>query len=260
VTRARRPDNPWSAAGIGDRYAHGRPYRHPWALARGLSMLGQTSARRALDVACGTGMSSRALTDFADVVVGVDGSAEMLHVARVVEGAQFVRGEAELLPFADAVFDAITCCSAVHWFDQQRFFAEARRVLTVDGWVVLYDHYFIGEMVDAPDFTEWTRRAHDQFPLPPRNPTVGDPNAQTPDGFEKIGDEFYVDEIEMTQEQLVDYQLTQSNFVAPVEHGTPLPSIRAWLHDSTASFYAVASVRTLRFLGSVTCLRPTSAD
>jgi hypothetical protein len=86
----------------------------------------------------------------------------------------------------------------------------------------------------------------------------GDPNAQTPTAFEKIGDEFYVDEIEMTQEQLVDYQLTQSNFVAAVERGTPLPSIRAWLYDSTTSYYADAGVRTLRFLGSLTCLRPTS--
>jgi SAM-dependent methyltransferase len=259
VTRSRRPDNPWSAAGIGDRYALGRPYHHPRALAHALTMLGESHAGRALDVACGTGMSTRALVEIAGDVVGMDGSAEMLHAARNVDGARFVRGEAELLPFAQGVFDAITCCSAVHWFDQQRFFAEAARVLSPDGWIVLYDHFYIGEMIDVPEFAEWTGRAHERFPLADRNPTVGDPNAGIPAGFDKIGDEFFADDIDLTHEQLVDYQLTISNFVAAVEGGMPLESVREWLRDTLAPFYADAGVRSVRFLESLTCLRPARA-
>ena len=130
-------------------------------------------------------------------------------------------------------------------------------MLRAGGWVALYDHYFIGEMVDVPEFAEWSRRALERFPLPARNHQVGDPRGATPAGFEKVGDEFYADDIEMTQQQFVDYQLSISNFVAAAERGAPVDSLREWVIETTAPFYASAPVRTVRFLGSLTCLRPT---
>jgi SAM-dependent methyltransferase len=255
VTRAQQPDNPFAAAGVGARYALGRPYHHPRALARALAMLGATHVEHALDVACGTGMSTRALSEIATWVAGVDRSEEMLAIARAVDVPAFVRSAAETLPFADASFDAITVCSGIHWFDQPRFFAEARRLLRPHGWIALYDHYFIGEMIGVPEFSEWARVALDRFPLPPRNPQVGDPRGETPIGFDKVGDEFFADDIDMTHGQLVDYQCSISNFVAAVERGTPLPRLRAWLLDTTTPFFADAPSRSVRFLGSLTCLR-----
>jgi SAM-dependent methyltransferase len=262
VTIPERPDNPFAASGVGTRYALGRPYHHPHALARALTMLDATRVERALDVACGTGLSTRALTEIADVVIGADRSPEMLAVARANEGSAidgpvFVRSAAESLPFRDSTFDAVTVCSGIHWFDQERFFAEVARLLRTGGWVALYDHYFIGEMVDVPEFAEWSRRALERFPLPARNHQVGDPRGATPAGFEKVGDEFYGDDIEMTLEQLVDYQLSISNFVAAAERGAPVDSLREWVIETTAPFYATAPVRSVRFLGSLTCLRPT---
>ena len=41
----------------------------------------------------------------------------------------------------------------------------------------------------------------------------------TPAGFEHIGDDTFTDDVEMTHEQLTDYQLTISNMVAAVEQG-----------------------------------------
>ena len=129
-------------------------------------------------------------------------------------------------------------------------------MLRSGGWVALYDHYFIGEMVDVPEFPEWSRVALERHPLPPRNAQVGDPRGATPAGFEKVGDEFYADDIEMTQQQFVDYQLSISNFVAAAERGAPVDSLRGWLKETTAPFFAAAPVRAVRFLGSLTCLRP----
>jgi SAM-dependent methyltransferase len=256
VTRAQRPENPFAATGVGIRYARGRPYHHPRALVRAQAMLGATRVERALDVACGTGMSTLALGAVADVVVGADRSPEMLAEAVTASGARFVRSAAELLPFPERSFDAITVCSGIHWFDQPRFFAEARRVLRVDGWIALYDHYFIGEMLDVPEFTEWTRIALDRYPLPPRNPQVGDPRGEAPAGFDKVGDEFYADDIDMTQQQFVDYQLSISNFVAAAERGVAITDLREWVTETTAPFFEGAPVRGVRFLGSLTCLRP----
>jgi len=238
-------------------YARGRPFHHPRSLARIRAVVGDAPLTRALDVACGTGMSTVALAEHAPVVVGVDASPEMLRGARPrVDGMSYMLANAERLPIADHAIDAVTCCSGVHWFDQQQFFAELRRVLRPDGWVGLYDHYFLGEMVDVPAFADWTRAAFDAFPLPARNLQVGDPRATTPDGFEKVGDEFFGDDIEMTHEGFADYQLTISNFVAAAERGTSRTELRAWLLESTAPLFAGASTRVLRFLGSITCLRP----
>jgi SAM-dependent methyltransferase len=219
-------------------------------------MLDVSRVERALDVACGTAMSTRALSEIAAFVTGADRSAEMLAVAHAVEGLAFVQSAAEVLPYRDASFDAITVCSGVHWFDQPRFFAEARRVLRADGWIALYDHYFIGEMVGVPEFGEWARAAFERYPLPARTVAVGDPRSETPAGFVKIGDEFASDDITMSQAQFVDYQLSISNFVAAVERGEDVGALRSWIAEATAPYFADSATRDVRFLLSLTCLRP----
>ena len=256
MTTAGRPDNPFAASEVGRLYQHGRPYHHPRTLARALALLDVTEVGRALDLACGTGMSTTALRAVSEFVVGADRSPEMLAVAPRAMGIAYIRSEAERLPFPDATFDGLTVSSGVHWFDQERFFAEAKRVLRAEGWIALYDHYFIGEMVDVPEFTQWAGAALKRYPLPPRTLQVGDPRVEVPSSFEKVGDEFYGDDIAMTQSEFVDYQLTLSTCVVPVENGTPREEIREWLTTSTTDLFAGAPSRLVRFLGSVTCLRP----
>jgi ubiquinone/menaquinone biosynthesis C-methylase UbiE len=250
-----RPDNPFAAPDAGSVYDRGRPFHHPRSLAHILAIVGDGRVERAVDVACGTGMSTVALAQHASAAIGIDASPEMLQAARHAPGTSYMLGSAERLPFVDASVDAVTCCSGVHWFDQQRFFAELRRVLRQDGWVGLYDHYFVGEMVGVPEFADWTRTMLRTFPLPARNPQVGDPRADTPEGFEKVADEFFGDDIEMTADAFADYQLSISNFVSAAERGTPREELRAWLLESTAPLYEGVSTRVLRFLGSITCLR-----
>ncbi len=248
------PENPFGATGVGMLYDGGRPYHHPRTLGRVLARVRDGAIERALDVACGTGMSAVALAATGATVVGLDRSPEMLRAARHLPGVSYLLGEAERMPFPDRCFDAVTCSSGVHWFDQDVFFAEVARVLRPRGWIALYDHYFVG-MDDEPAFTEWVRELFARYPLPPRNPQVGDPRSTVPNGFETVANELFDDPIEMTHDELVDYQLTVSHCVAAVERGTPRGEVRAWLTDSTAPFYARRPLRTVRFLGSITCLR-----
>jgi ubiquinone/menaquinone biosynthesis C-methylase UbiE len=250
-----RPENPFAADAVGELYALGRPFHHPESLRRIRAVVGDEPCADALDIACGTGMSTVALSDHAARVVGLDASAEMMRVAPPGAGRSYLLGNAERLPFPEASFDAATCCSAVHWFDQRRFFAELRRVLRPNAWVGLYDHYFVGEMVGVPAFTTWAGEAMLRYPLPERNHQVGDPRTDTPAGFVKIGDEFYDDDLAMTRDAFVDYQLTISNFVAAAERGTPRTELRDWLVTSTDPLFGGAETRTVRFLGSITCLR-----
>ena len=75
------------------------------------------------------------------------------------------------LPFPDASFDAATCCSGVHWFDQRRFFAELRaRAAARAAGSALYDHYFMGEMIDVPEFADVAARRARALPAAAAQP------------------------------------------------------------------------------------------
>jgi hypothetical protein len=130
------------------------------------------------------------------------------------------------------------------------------RVLQPGGWLALYDHYYLGEMIDVPEFTRWAGDMLQRYPLPPRNHQVGDPRAETPDGYVVVGEDTFVDDIDMSAQAFADYQVTISNFVAAVERGTSRDELRHWILDSTASMFDGVETRTVRFLGTITCLRP----
>jgi ubiquinone/menaquinone biosynthesis C-methylase UbiE len=84
---------------------------------------------RTLDVACGTGFLTRHLSG---EITGLDQSERMLEIARErVPRAEFVRGDALSLPFADGSFDRVfTGHFYGHLEDGARevFLAEARRL------------------------------------------------------------------------------------------------------------------------------------
>ena len=152
------------------RYADGRPYFHPriiWRIRQRLPAAWPVP--RALDVACGTGLSTVALKPLAREIVGMDISAEMLRLAPADPQISYVVAPAEDLPFPDAHFDLVTVCAALHWLDAQEFFGEARRVLRAGGHMVIYDHAFNSTMEGNPAFHSWLKRVYRKaYPWPPR--------------------------------------------------------------------------------------------
>lgn len=95
---------------------------------------------RVLDLGCGTGDLSHALSDRARVV-GLDVSAGMLAVAsRRWHEVQLVRGSAFRLPFRDASFDGAASAFVLRNLnDLPGAFAELARVVTPGGRVALVD-------------------------------------------------------------------------------------------------------------------------
>ena len=79
-----------------------------------------TRGARVLDLACGTGFWTEAMTE-ARSIVGADYNDAVLRIARDkgIAGAAFVRADNDALPFAPGTFDVVACAPAA--------FAPARR-------------------------------------------------------------------------------------------------------------------------------------
>lgn len=250
--------NPFVDPETASVYARGRPEHHPRTIQRVRALLSNVRVERALDVACGTGMFTAALASLADDVVGVDVVPAMIEQAAASVAARFTIARAEDLPFAAARFGLVAVASAVHWFDQDRFFSEARRVLDRAGVVVVTEHFFLGEMEGSDAFRSWMRDAYAvRYPAPPRGRhlSVSD---EVPRGFDIVGKDGWLDPIVMDHDDFVDYLLTQSNTIAAVDGGRESrPRVRAWLQDQASSFFNGDSERILRFWGTAVCYRPS---
>jgi ubiquinone/menaquinone biosynthesis C-methylase UbiE len=92
-----------------------------------------------LDLACGTGISTRQLAAGGIEVVGCDIDPLMLRYATERGGARirYAIGRAEAIPFKDASFDAVTSFCGYHWFDPARAVPEIARVLRPDGRIAI---------------------------------------------------------------------------------------------------------------------------
>jgi SAM-dependent methyltransferase len=241
---------PRSAA---ERYARGRPYFHPQVVERIQQRLSLASpVRRALDVACGTGLSTVALKPVAQEIVGTDISEEMIRLAPVDPQITYVVAPAEALPFPDAEFDLLTLCAALHWLDAAVFFREARRVLRVGGHMVIYEHAFAGRMEENPAFHSWLKRVHRKNYPWPGCTHVCLPRAAEEAGFRSLGEERYQSTVTFTPDRLVDYLVSQSNVIAKVEGGHEvIEQVRAWLTDQVGPLFEGDAERTFLFGGPI---------
>ena len=130
-----------------------------------------------LDLACGTGDLTKALSEKGYQVTGLDISSEMMAIGRekcryLSPKPNFVLGSAEQIPFPDDTFDAVTIAFGLRNFDHRaRCLAEIRRVLKPGGqlavlefavprnrhWNKIYLFYFknilplIGRLVGSAD-------------------------------------------------------------------------------------------------------------
>ena len=130
-----------------------------------------------LDLACGTGDLTKALSNKGYHVTGLDISAEMMAIGRekcryLSPKPRFVHGSAGQIPFSDASFDAVTIAFGLRNFDHRaQCLAEIRRVLKPGGrlavlefavprnnlWRKIYLFYFrnilplVGRLVGSGD-------------------------------------------------------------------------------------------------------------
>ena len=117
--------------------------------------LPKSESLHALDVACGTGIFTRALISHGDgnggdlyrTFTGLDATANMLSKARAAVqdlesdvDIKFLQGDAASMPFEDNSFDLVACRLAIHHFqDPIQQMQEMSRVCRPGGLVIIVD-------------------------------------------------------------------------------------------------------------------------
>ncbi|MBA2732152.1 MAG: class I SAM-dependent methyltransferase [Acidobacteria bacterium] len=246
-----------SAAG---RYPKGRPYFHPLVIERIRKFISPTEPiNRAIDVGCGTGLSTVALKEIAGEIVGVDASLEMIALAERDERIEYFVADAVRLPFAEGEFDLMTLSSAFHWLDRGKFLREAERVLRSRGWLIIYDNYFSGRMEENATFETWYRQSYlSKYPAPPRAKLTFAGEDSSNDGFHLAGQEQYQHPMSFSIEGLIDYLMTHSNVIAAVEvGGEDINEVRRWLMETLKPLFGNLEEAIFPFHGPIWYLQKT---
>ena len=231
-------NSPRLAAG----YAHGRPPLHAPILSAIADRLHAIGAHvRGLDIGCGAGASTAALAAYADRTIGLDPAAAMIERARTVTPrARFVVGEAERLPFGESAFDLIAAAGSVNYSNVPLFLAEAARVLTRRGALIVYD-FSQGTGANA-SLDAWTGEFRREFA------DAGGYHldvAQLP--FDRSGlrlDFFRQFElrIPMADDAYLEYAMSETRVELAIAGGIPESSIRARLRRSLEPVFRGSSL------------------
>lgn len=112
-------------------YARFRPTYPPELYAW---LASQTPRRQlAVDVGAGNGQAAVALAEHYDRVIAIEPSAAQIASAQASPKVTYRQGSAEATGIDDASADLVTAAQAFHWFEHDRFFAEARRIVRAGG-------------------------------------------------------------------------------------------------------------------------------
>jgi ubiquinone/menaquinone biosynthesis C-methylase UbiE len=247
--------DPKSAA---ERYAKGRPFYHPQVIDRIKSYMEiKEPFEHAIDVGCGTGLSTIALKEIANKIVGTDISSEMIAFASPDPKIKYFTAPAEELPVEDKDFELMTLSSVFHWIDRNKFFKEARRVLRSQGWMIIYDNSFSAHMVENTAFQIWFQNSYiKEYPSPARNRTVFGETDSEKEGFHFLQADKYQNTIKYSVIQLIDYLITQSNIIAVVEGGNQsIEDVRKRLTEHILPLYGELPEATFIFGGPIWYLR-----
>jgi ubiquinone/menaquinone biosynthesis C-methylase UbiE len=121
---------------VAARYADFRPH-YPAALFDYLASLVPPESL-VWDCAAGNGQATVDLAARFARVVATDASAEQIGSATAHPKVEFRVAPAETSGLADATAGLITVAQALHWFNLDRFYAEARRVLQAGGVLAVW--------------------------------------------------------------------------------------------------------------------------
>ena len=199
---------------------------------------------RALDVACGTGISTRAIAKtIAKQVIGLDASEHMLAYAKLKQNEKitYQLGRAEKLPFPDKSFDLVTICVALHCVDQEKFISEAERILKENGQLIILHSKLSG--LEIEKFSNWINNVfYKKYPFFPGNRDyMADKNKS--ELLVNHSNMFYPEYIKVTIEETAALLMTTSGVFMAEENPE---EIKKWLLRELRPFFSNSTISSFR--------------
>ncbi|AXI02013.1 class I SAM-dependent methyltransferase [Aquirhabdus parva] len=214
---------------LANAYATFRP-DYPNALFTWLSSL-CVEHELAWDCATGNGQAAKHLAQYFTQVAATDASVDQITQATGPANVQFSVAPAEHTNLPDQSVDLLVVAQAVHWFDFDAFYAEAKRVLKPQGVIALitYAHHRVDETIDVPSLHYY----HDIIGnyWPPERKWVENLYRDLPFPFEEISAPTFKLEAEWSLPHFIGYQATWSatkQYMASTGHN-PIPELEATL-------------------------------
>ena len=223
--------NPFGSTGMAAGYAKFRPPVHRRIIELAPACLQpREKFRRALDIGCGAGISTKALAGFADHCIGIEPAEPMLKwSAGLAPNADFAVGTAEQIPIGPHSVDLITAAGALNYANLDLFFPEASRVLTPTGVLIVYDFQTGRTFPASSTLDDWFAEFISRYPWPPNEGRTISPQIldQLDSGFRLQGHEPVQIPITLTPEFYVEYMMTETNVAFAIRNGVPAEEIRA---------------------------------
>lgn len=137
-------------SGKADDYDRYRP-TYPTELADWL--FARTNAKTVADIGAGTGKFTKLLLAKAEKVIAVEPNGDMLKkLYRNVPTAQIINASAENTSIADGSVDLVTAATAFHWFDEDKFKAECKRILAPNGRIaIIFNEKIVDDLIRECD-------------------------------------------------------------------------------------------------------------
>ena len=250
--------NPFSSDEMAGGYATARPPVHERVIQRLRDHLDQPAfVHRALDVGCGAGVSTRALSGFARHCIGLEPAEAMVRRGpAVARDASFLVGTAEALPILDSAIDLITAAGSLNYASLDLFFPEAARVLAKDGLLVVYDFSPGRRFPGSQSLDEWYSAFKSRFPSPPNEARRLDPKilSRLDSGFRVVCYENFEIDLMLKPEFYLEYVLTETNVAFAVRNGVPIEEIRSWCMESLKPVWGEQD-REVLFDGYFVCMQ-----
>lgn len=252
------PANPFGTENMAAGYAMSRPPVHQLVVERVWRRLGRTEPfPLALDIGCGAGVSTKALSGFARSCVGLEPNESMLAWARkVTPSATFLAGAAEAIPLRDHSIDVITAAGSLNYVDLDLFLTEAARILSGAGVLVVYDFSPGRSFRDKPGLEAWFSDFCRQYPQPANQARELSPAIladASPSFYMQSHQEFEIG-IPLAREFYVNYMMTETNVAAAVGRGVPQAEIASWCAETLEAVWD-RSTREVLFRGYFACMK-----
>lgn len=126
--------------GYADTYDEGRP-KLPSESIELLKIYLDNNIDTIVDIGCGTGLSTEVCTLFANKVIGIEPSIDMLNKAKTKKNdkMKFIQGYGDKTGLADEYADIVICSQAFHWMNPESTIKEVYRLLKKGGIFAVID-------------------------------------------------------------------------------------------------------------------------